>query len=100
MKWIKRVVYLVVVVCGIILGGVLGLENEQAVALQLYGFPAIQAPLGLLILVVLVIGTLLGFLVSLVAFAGSRRQVASLKRTLKQRDTELERLRQAPLQSV
>lgn len=97
MGWIKKIVVLLILVCGLVLGVWFSTENTQPLSIVLLGFPMPAVSSGVLICGVLLAGAIVGYLVSLVAGLKTRNDNLSLKRKLNRLDKELERLRKAPV---
>lgn len=97
MALIKKLVMLVVILLGLILGVWFSAENPQLLTVTVLGFALPQIPAGILLCGVLVIGTALGYVISVLPVFQLKNDNLSLRRKLKRRDKELERLRKTPL---
>jgi len=97
MALFKRLLLLCLVVLLLVLGLWFSSENTAQVAVKLLGFPVPEVALGVLLLAVLLLGAVLGFVVSLLPLLRLTNRNLSLARKLKRRDLELERLRKVPL---
>ena len=97
MTWLKRLLLLAVMITGLILGIWFSTENSQLVSVYVMGFSTPEISLGLLVFFVLALGTLLGYLLSVIPNLTLKSKMMSLQRKLQRRDVELERLRKAPL---
>jgi|GEM_PF-305346 len=97
MALFKRFVLLLLVVLLLALGLWFSSENTGRVVVLLLGFPAPEVALGVLLLSVLLLGAVLGFVMSLLPLLRLTNRNLSLARKLKRRDLELERLRKIPL---
>ena len=96
MGWIKKIVLLFILVAGLILGVWFSTENTQSVDIVLLGFPMPAVSSGVLVCGVLLLGAIVGYLVSLLSALKTRNRNLSLKRQLNRRDKEIERLRKTP----
>lgn len=96
MALVKKVLLLLVLIAGLIIGIWFSTDNMQAVSVSLLGFSLPAMSLGLLVCGTFVLGTGLGYLVSLWPVLALKNHNLSLKRKLKRRDQELERLRRLP----
>lgn len=97
LNWIKILLLLFSVSVALILGVWVSLDNPQPVTVVLLGFSMPEIALGVLMTGVLLCGAVLGFVFSLMPTLRLKNENLSLKRKLKRRDKELERLRKAPL---
>ncbi len=97
MAVIKKVLLLVLLLVGLILGVWFSTENAQVVNVLLLGFPMPPVSLGVLVCGVLLAGAIVGYLLSLLGGLKLKGDVLALKRQLNRRDKELERLRKAPV---
>lgn len=96
MGWIKKIMMLVILIIGLVLGVWFSTENTLPVQVMLLGFPMPTLSLGLLVCGVLLAGAVVGYLLSLLSAVRLRNDNLSLKRQLSRRDKELERLRKPP----
>lgn len=99
MLLVKKLVLLLVLIAGLIIGIWFSSDNMQMVSVSLLGFPMPVMSLGLLVCGAFVLGTGLGYLFSLWPVLSLKNHNLSLKRKLKRRDSELDRLRRAPIKS-
>ncbi|MBU3071650.1 LapA family protein [Aestuariicella sp. G3-2] len=97
MAFVKKIVLLLILLAGLVVGVWFSTDNTQMVTVSLLGFSAPAMPLGLLICGVFALGTGLGYLVSLLPVLSLKNHNLSLKRKLNRRDKEIERLRRAPI---
>jgi uncharacterized integral membrane protein len=97
MKSLKKLLVVVLALSAVILGIWFSVDNPQEITLVLLGFDLPEMPLGVVVLGVLLLGASVGFCVSLLPVIKAAGENSSLKRKLKRRDKELERLRKAPL---
>jgi putative membrane protein len=91
-----NLIKLFVVLVLLALGAGFASLNEGQVTLDYY-FGLIELPLPIALLGSLGIGLLLGFLAGLTLWAGARREVASLRRSARLAQEELNNLRAIPL---
>ena len=75
LKWIKRILLLLVVLVAVLSGLKFCFDNEQAVELLLFGWQLPSLPLGLWVLSVLFLGSLLGWVLSYLPNALNRRSL-------------------------
>lgn len=99
MTWLKRVLMLLLAITLLLLGLWFGSENTQPVGLVVLGFSAPEVALGVLLIVTLLLGALLGFVMSVLPVLRLTNRNMSLERKLKRRDKELGLLRKAPIKS-
>lgn len=95
--WIKGLFLFVLAVVALTLGVWVSVDNPQPVNLVLLGFSMPGVALGVLVTGILLCGAVLGFIFSLAPTLKLTNENLSLKRKLKRRDKELQRLRKAPL---
>jgi len=96
---IKRLILLVVLLLGLIVGIWFSAENAQPLAVMFMGFQLPEWPAGIWMSSVLLLGACLGYAVSLLPALKLKNENLSLRRKLKRRDKEIEKLRKIPLQS-
>ncbi|WP_439136318.1 LapA family protein [Pseudomaricurvus sp.] len=96
MALVKKIVLLLVLVAGLVVGVWFSTDNTQMVNVSLLGFGMPAMSLGLLICAVFALGTALGYVISLLPVLSLKNHNLSLKRKLNRRDKEIERLRRAP----
>lgn len=99
MSLVKKLVLLLVLIAGLTIGIWFSTDNMQMVSVSLLGFPMPDMSLGLLVCAAFVLGTGLGYLFSLLPVLSLKNHNLSLKRKLKRRDSELDRLRRAPVKN-
>ena len=99
MGWIKKFVFIAILVSGLILGVWFSTENTQSVDIVLFGFPMPAVSSGVLVCGVLLLGAIVGYLVSLVSGLKTRNDNMFLRRQLNRRDREIERLNKTPVKS-
>ncbi|NIB42074.1 DUF1049 domain-containing protein [Pseudomaricurvus alkylphenolicus] len=97
MSLIKKLLLISAVVLGLILGVWFSVENSAPLSVVLLGMPMPALSSGIWITGALLLGAGLGYLVSWFATLPLKNENLSLKRKIKRRDKELERLRKAPL---
>ncbi len=96
MAFLKKLLILLMLLVGLALGIWFSIDNPQKVTVTLLGFPLPAVSLGVMIFGVFALGTALGYVISLWPVLGLKNHNLSLKRKLKRRDKELERLRRVP----
>lgn len=99
MALIKRLLILLVLLCGVVLGVWFSAENAQPLSVTALGFAMPELPVGLWLTGVFLLGTGLGYAVSVISTLKLKNHNMSLSRKLKRRDRELEKLRKLPVQS-
>ncbi|MGH1371029.1 MAG: LapA family protein [Cellvibrionaceae bacterium] len=100
MTLIKRLLLLLVLLCGLILGVWFSVENAQPVQVTLLGFSLPQLSVGVWLTAVLLLGAVLGYVISVFPVLKLKNENMSLHRKLKRRDRELEKLRKLPVKSA
>lgn len=99
MAWLKKLLILIVLISGLILGVWFSTENTQPVSVLLLGFPMPEISAGVLIAGVLLMGAIVGYLISLISSIKLRNEKIFLKRRLARSEKELDRLRKAAVKS-
>lgn len=95
MAWLKKLLILIVLLSGLILGVWFSTENTQPISVLLLGFPMPAVSAGVLLCGVLLLGAVIGFVVSLISGIKLRNEKLLLKRRLARCEKELDRLRKA-----
>lgn len=98
MIWLKRIFWLFIILSLLLVGLWFSSENVQPVEVVLLGFSMPKMNVGVLLPLVLLLGALLGFVLSLGPLARLQNRNLSLQRKLGRRERELQSLRKAPLQ--
>ncbi|GAA5316961.1 MAG: hypothetical protein AseanaTS_21650 [Candidatus Pelagadaptatus aseana] len=96
-KGLKALLVLALVIVALVLGVWISVDNPQPVSLVLMGFSLPPIAQGVLITGVLMLGAILGFVISLIPTLKITNENLSLRRKVRRRDKELGRLRKAPL---
>ena len=99
MAWLRKLLMIVVLILGLVLGVWLSTENTQLITVSLLGFLMPPVSVGLLICGLLLVGALLGFLVSMISGLKVRNEKLSLRRQLSRCEKELDRLRKSSVKS-
>lgn len=96
----KRVLYgsIAILVVFIALG--FAYKNATDVTVRYYGGLAWQAPLALVLVVVLVMGIIVGFMASLNRLVRLRRQLGAARKQVRQMEQEVANLRALPIKDV
>ncbi|MHB1513448.1 MAG: LapA family protein [Acidiferrobacter sp.] len=96
----KRVLYgsIAILVVFIALG--FAYKNAADVTVRYYGGLAWQAPLALVLVVVLVMGIIVGFMASLNRLVRLRRQLGVARKQVRQMEQEVANLRALPIKDV
>lgn len=95
MTWLKRIAIAGVLLALTLLGALLAVDNDEAVALRFLGWESPQLAVFWWLYVAFLGGALVGFALCAIGFVRGKLGERRLKRTLAERDRELERLRSA-----
>ena len=82
MNWLKRVLFLLVLVAALLIGILFGYENQESVELVIMGFSIEGFSLGFIVTFSLLIGALLGYVLSLWSVMKAKAQTRSLKKQI------------------
>ena len=96
----KRILYGIIAVLVVFLGLGFAYKNAADVTVRYYGGLAWQAPLAIMLLVVLVLGVALGFIASLNRMVRLRRQLSVVRKQVRHMEQELTNLRALPIKDV
>ncbi len=96
-KWIKRLVLLILFIVAVALGITFTSENSQQVSLMLFGTSLPELQLGLWVMLVLLLGSFLGLLLSFLPLLWGRQSAAAKDRKISQLEKEINQLRTASL---
>ena len=96
-KWIKRLVVLVVFGLALVLGITFTAENSTLIGITLFGYHLPQLQLGVWIMVVLLLGAFIGLLLSFLPLLWGRQSMAAKNRKIHQLQQELNQLRNTGL---
>ncbi len=91
-----RIIKFVVLLIVFVIGLVFALLNDQAVQINYY-FGSTEVPLSLVAVLSLVLGALVGMVVSLAILVKAKRQVSSLRKSVNVAERELANLRAMPI---
>ncbi len=91
-----RIIKFVVLLIVFVIGLVFALLNAQSVQIN-YHFGSTEAPMSLVVVLALVLGAVLGMMVSLAILMKTKRQVSSLRKTVNVTERELASLRAMPI---
>lgn len=80
LKWLNRIIFVCLLLLAFGLGALLGYENQEAVTLVVLGFPVEGFTLGFIITFALLVGALLGYVLSLWSVVKAKAQTRSLKK--------------------
>ncbi|WHI46382.1 lipopolysaccharide assembly protein LapA domain-containing protein [Microbulbifer sp. JMSA004] len=89
LRWLTRIVYGVVALLCIALGVYFAVANPETVAPNIVGYQLPSGSVGFWLIGFLLLGLLLGFVVSLQPIFIKRRQVRALEKQLKKMEREL-----------
>ncbi len=93
MIWLARLIKVVFVLLGLVLGFWFASENGQSVNVVALGYPLPSLSLGLWSLIALMVGVLLGFVVSLWPAFSLKQRLGTKERQLKNSEDELQKVR-------
>lgn len=93
----KFFVYLLVFTVVAVFGLTFTLKNSQPVELHYYPDLVLSAPLSIVLLVTLLIGTLVGMFVTWIALMNKRRELSRARKEISRLDQEIQNLRNIPL---
>ncbi len=99
MALIKRLLLLLVLLCGLILGVWFSVENAQPLAVTILGFSLPKFSVGVWLTAVLLLGAVLGYVISAFSALKLKNENMSLNRKLKRRDREIEKMRKRSVQA-
>ena len=93
-KWIKRILLLLIILIATLSGFKLSFDNNQSVELILFGWPLLNTalPLGLWVSGALLLGCLLGLLLSYLPNAFNKRSLTTKDNKIKRLEEKLEKL--------
>jgi uncharacterized membrane protein YciS (DUF1049 family) len=97
LKWIKRLIIIVLFVVAIVLSVTFTSENSQLTSLVFFGYSLPELQLGLWVLIVLFIGALVGLMLSFIPLLWGKQTLASKDRKIRQLEKELNQIRTASL---
>ena len=92
-RWIKRLLVIAVLVFALMIGVTFTSENSQLFALILFGFQLPEQPVGLWILIALLLGGLMGIVLSIFPRLLIEQNLANKNRKIRQLEKELGQLR-------
>lgn len=92
-KWFKRLILIVFFLVAIILGIIFTSENDMTVSVLLLGYELPDLQLGLWLLVCLLLGSLIGLVLTLIPRLRHTQQLASKDRKINALQKELNALR-------
>lgn len=93
LKWIKRLLLIVLFAVTVLMGVVFASENNAAVALILFGFQLPELSLGLWVLIAVLLGAIIGVLLSFLPLIFNRYTRSSKDKKINQLQKELAALR-------
>ena len=92
-KWLKRLLLIILFVSALVLGVVFTSENNTPVAIWLLGYQLPSLQLGLWLLLSLLLGSLVGLLLTMLPNLQHKQQLASRERKINALQKELNSLR-------
>lgn len=92
----KRLLGFLLLLVVVVVGLAFAVLNAQAVQLNYY-FGSTEAPLSLVLVLVLAVGAILGVVASVGMVVGQRRELGRLQRKVKVTEQELKNLREIPI---
>lgn len=96
----KRLLYGLVAALVIFIGLGFAYKNARDVTVSYYGGLSWQAPLAIVLLVVLTVGVMLGFLASINRMVRLRRQLYLVRKQVRHMEQEVANLRALPIKDV
>lgn len=96
-KWFKRITLLIILILALCLGITIAYQNGQAVNIILLNYPLPELKLGLWVVIILLIGSLIGLILSYLPRLWMRNSIAAKDRKIRQLEKELNQLRAASL---
>ncbi|MBJ7536611.1 lipopolysaccharide assembly protein LapA domain-containing protein [Marinomonas transparens] len=96
-KWLKRVIYTVLIIFFLAVGVFFAIRNPQLIKLDLVFWQAPELSVALYIILSFTFGAVVALLVSSVAFLRGERQVRVLTRRYEKASDELDALRKASI---
>lgn len=96
-KWVKRIVLIIVFIVALVLGITFTSENSQLVSPILYGYPLIELQLGLWLMIALFIGGGLGLLLSFLPLLWGKKTARAKERKIQSLEKEINQLRSTSL---
>ena len=96
-KWLKRIIFLILFVVALILGITFTSENSQTVSLIFFGYTLPELKLGFWIMAILFKGGLIGLLLSFVPSLFNKKTLAAKDRKIRQLEQEINQLRTSSL---
>lgn len=97
MLFLKKLLLVVVFFCFIAFGLVFASDNQELAELTLLGYPLPSVSVGLTVMLVLLLGIILGWLLSRISYFFIRRAVVKKDHIIAKQTEELKALRIAPL---
>ena len=94
-NWIKRLAFLVLLIVAIAIGAIFTSENNQQLPLIFLGYALPELKLGLWMVLALLVGSLLGLLLSTLSLFIRAQSVNAKNRKIKHLEQELQQLRTA-----
>lgn len=98
-KWIKRLILLLLLIIAIVVGMVFTSENSQQLSLVFLGFTLPELTLGLWLVLTLLLGSILGLLLCTFSLFIRGQSVNSKNRQIKRLEQELQQLRTNSIKS-
>ena len=96
-KWVKRIILIVVFIVALVLGITFTSENSQLVSPILYGYPLIELQLGLWLMIALFIGGGVGLLLSFLPLLWGKKTAQAKERKIQALEKEINQLRSTSL---
>ena len=94
LRWIKRILLLLIILAAVILGFKFSIDNGQPVQLLFFGWQLPDIPLGVWVLCALLLGYLLGLLLSFVPNAFNRRSLTMKDNKIQRLEAQLQKVRE------
>jgi putative membrane protein len=93
LKWIKRLLFIALLAVAIIIGVVFTSENNHSISLVVFSFPLPELSVGLWVFIALLVGAIIGLLVSSLPVLFSRYTHSNKDKKILQLQKELNTLR-------
>jgi uncharacterized membrane protein YciS (DUF1049 family) len=98
-KWIKRLIFLILLIIAIVMGMVFTSENNQQLSLVILGYTLPELTLGLWLVLTFLLGCILGLILCTVSLFIRGQSVNSKNRQIKRLEQELQQLRSSSIKN-
>ena len=97
LKWLKRVIYAVLIIFFLMVGILFALRNPQLISLDLVFWQGPKLSVALYLIMTFAFGMFMALLVSSAAYLRSNRQLKLMSRKYEKSQTEVDALRKASI---